>query len=241
MSNFEEHGRASAILICEILLILIVFNAGSYFGTTTYARSISIVGIILTVFLLFWIWANSKIFGYKRVDLGLCFRSVSKKQWGAILSFVLVFYPLVFVIEMFFPSEIKGDFTFIRLFFTAIFTLTFGPVFEELLFRGYLFVRGQEVFQKKSLGFSNFKISYASIFSGIAWGFWHLPTPIILCYFNDPIIEIYRSLIGFVPVASVTGIFLGEIRRKTKSLLPGMILHLAGNSAYVLEVAMKMF
>jgi len=238
MSNFEKNRRTSAILICEIFLILIVLNAGSYFGTTTYAKSIVIVGIILTVFLLLWIWVNSKIFGYKKVDLGLCFRSVSKKQWGAVFGFVLVFYPLVFAIELLFPSEIKGDATFIRLFFTAIFTLTFGPVFEELLFRGYLFVRSQDVFQKKSLGFSSLKISYASIFSGIAWGLWHLPTPIILCYFNDPIIEIYRSLIGFVLVASITGIFLGEIRRKTKSLLPGMILHLVGNSAYVLEVAM---
>jgi len=228
------------MLICEILLILIVLNAGSYFGTTTYSKSIFIVGIILTGFLLSWIWVNSKIYGFKRVDLGLCFRFVSQKQWKAILSFVLVFYPLIFAIETLFPSEIKGDVTVIRLFINAFFTLTFGPIFEELLFRGYLFTRSQDVFQKKSSGFSTLKISYASIFSGIAWGVWHLPTPIILLYFDDPIIKIYQSLFGFVLLASIVGICLGEIRRKTKSLLPGMILHLVGNSTYVIEVAMKM-
>lgn len=229
-----------AMLIGEMLLILIVFNASSYFNTITYTKSINLVGIILMAFLLFWIWVKSKISGYKRVDLGLCFGSVSQKQWKLILSFILIFYVIVFVVETLFPSEIKGDVTFIRLFFTVIFTLTFGPVFEELLFRGYLFIRSQDVFQKRSLEFSSFKISLASIFSGIAFGFWHLPTPMIIGYFNDPIIEIYQGLFGFVLLASIVGIFLGEIRRKTKSLLPGMILHLASNSAYVLAMAMRM-
>ena len=240
MSNYEKLKISSVILIFEAILILIVFNASSYFGTTTYAKSIVLVGIILTVFLLFWMWVNCKVFGYKQVDLGLLFKSVSRNQWKIIFGFILVFYSIVFAIEVFFPSEIKGDITFIRLFFVAIFTLTFGPIFEELLFRGYLFFRSQNVFREKSLGFSSLRLSYASIFSGVAFGFWHLPTPIVLCYFNDLIIETYKGLFGFVLLASVGGIFLGEIRGRTKSLLPGMILHLVANSSYVIAMAMKM-
>lgn len=227
------------MLICEISVILVVLNAGSYFSTTTYTKSIDLLGIILTVFLLFWILVNGKIRGYERPDLGLCFRSISQKQWKAIVGFVVVFYPLMFAIETLFPSEIRGDVTFIKLVSTAVFTLAFGPIFEELLFRGYLFTRSQDVFHKKNVGSPSFEVSSASIVSGIAWGLWHLPTPIVLWYFNDPLIVIYQSLFGFVLLASIAGILLGEVRRRTESLLPGIVLHLVGNSAYVLTVAMR--
>ena len=240
MSKSETNGIQLIMLICETLVILLVFNAGSYFSTTTYSKSIDSVGIILTIFLLLWIWVHIKIYGYKGVDLGLCFGSISKKQWKAIVIFCLAFYSLAFVIETLFPSEMKGEITLIRLLLAAIFTLTFGPVFEELLFRGYLFTRSQDTFQMSRRVFLSFKVPFASIFSGVAWGFWHLPTPIILWYFNDSMIEIYQSLFGFVLLASMIGILLCEIKRKTKSLIPGMILHLVGNSAFILGMAMKM-
>lgn len=227
------------MLTSEILLILIVFNSSSYFSTTTYAKSIDLIGVILTGFLMFWIWANSRIFGFNKVELGLCSKPVSHRLWKTIFCFVLVFYLVVFAVEILFPSEIKGDITFTRFFSTGIFTLIYGPVFEELLFRGYLFIRSQNFFQKRSLKFLIFQISPASIFSGVAFGFWHFPTPIILWFFNDSIIEIYSNLVGFVLFASIIGIFLGEIRRKTRSLLPGMVLHLVANSAYMLSIIMK--
>ena len=67
MSNSETNGIQLIMLICETLLILLVFNAGSYFSTTTYSKSIDSVGIILTIFLLLWIWVNIKIYGYREL------------------------------------------------------------------------------------------------------------------------------------------------------------------------------
>jgi len=61
----------------------------------------------------------------------------------AIFAFGVIFYSLIFVVETLSPTEIRGEVTLFRLFTTAIFTLSFGPVFEELLFRGYLFAGGR--------------------------------------------------------------------------------------------------
>jgi len=227
----------SLILFFETLLILVVFNASSYFRTTTYAKSIDSIGVALTIFLLFWIWMNSHFrFGYGMEDLGLTINSVSQRHWRAIFVIVVLLYFVSFTAELVFPSEVKGELTLIELFLTAVFTLTFGPIFEELLFRGYVFKRSQDVLQIKEIT----KISIASIFSGFAFGFWHLPTPLILIYFNDPIIEVYENLLVFVLVASVMGIILGEIRRRTKSILPGVILHFCANSIYMITLVLRL-
>ncbi len=157
-----------------------VFNASSCFATTTYSKSINIIGIALVLFLLFWIYISSRLSKYSTSDLGLTIKSVSKRQWKIIFLFIFLFYFVAFTVELLFPSEIKGEVTLSRLLFTAIFSLTFSPIFEELLFRGYLFKRSHEALHGKVLNFLGFKMSFASIFSGIAFGFWHLPSPIIL-------------------------------------------------------------
>ncbi|MFQ6068878.1 MAG: lysostaphin resistance A-like protein [Candidatus Bathyarchaeia archaeon] len=225
------------ILFFETLLILFVFNASSYFRTTTYVKSIDSIGVALTIFLLFWIWLNSRFhFGYGKEDLGLITNSVSRRHWKVIFVIVILLYFVACTAELVFPSEVKGELTLIELFLTAVFTLTFGPIFEELLFRGYLFKRSQDALQIKDIT----KISIASIFSGLAFSFWHLPTPLILIYFNDPIIEVYENLLAFVLFASVMGIILGEIRRRTKSILPGVILHFCANSIYVITLVLRL-
>jgi len=224
------------ILFLETLLILVIFNASSYFRTTTYAKSIDSIGVVLTIFLLFWIWMNSRLrFGYGMADLGLVTNSISRRHWKVISVIVVILYLVAFTAELVFPSEVKGELTLIELFLTAVFTLTFGPIFEELLFRGYLFKRSQDALKIKNIT----KVSIASIFSGLTFGFWHLPTPLILIYFNDPIVEVYENLLVFVLVALVMGIALGEIRRRTKSILPGIILHFCANSIYVMTLVLQ--
>jgi len=180
---------------------------------------------------------NSRFrFGYGRADLGLTVGSVSRRQWMMVFAVAALLYVVALPMELVFPTQIRGEVTLTRFFLTALFTLTFGPVFEELLFRGYLF--------KRSLDFLHFevgsKVSLASIFSGVAFGLWHLPTPLLLLYFNDSIIEVYGNLLMFVLAASVAGMILAEIRRRTKSVLPGAILHFCANSIYVVTVALKL-
>jgi len=144
----EEHRKHlhPLVLVFETLLILVVFNASSYFRTTTYAKSIDSIGVVLTIFLLFWIWMNSRFrFGYGMADLGLTTESVSRRHWRVIFVIVVLLYSMAFTVELVFPSEVKGELTLIESFLTAVFTLTFGPIFEELLFRGYLYKRSQDV------------------------------------------------------------------------------------------------
>lgn len=226
------------ILLLETLLILVVSNASSYFSTTTYVKSIPSIGVTLTIFSLLWIWLNSRFrFGYGMTDLGLTISSVSRRQWRVILVIALLLYFIAFTMELAFPSNVKGEVTLTRLFLTAVFTLTFGPIFEELLFRGYLFRRSQDALHFKV----GSKISIASIFSGLAFGLWHFPTPLMLLYFNDPVVKLYQSLLVFVLVASAMGILLGEIRRLTKSIMPGVFLHFCSNSIHVITVALRLY
>lgn len=194
----------------------------------------------LVFFLLFWIYASSQFSKYGASDLGLTIKSVSRRQWKNLFAFIFLFYFVAFTVELLFPSEIKGEVTLTRLLLTAIFTLTFGPIFEELPFRGYLFKRSDEVLHDKVLNFLGFKTSSAAIFSGIAFGFWHLPSPIILLYFSEPVLEIYKNLWRTILGATITGIFLGEIRYRTKSIAPGSILHFCANSMYVVAMALKL-
>ncbi|MCS7364325.1 MAG: hypothetical protein NDF54_02660 [archaeon GB-1867-035] len=76
--SFERKISSLTVLICEVLVIF--FNAGSYFNTTTYAKPIDLLGIFLAVFLLFWIWLNCRVYGYGWVDLGFSVRFVSRRQ-----------------------------------------------------------------------------------------------------------------------------------------------------------------
>jgi len=231
----RRNRRPSVVsLALETLLILVLFNASSYFGTTTYAKSIYQVGLALTTLLSVWIFISSRYrFGYGTDDLGLMVRPLSKRQWIAIISVAFLLYAAAFIAEIIFPTEVRGEVTFLRLIPTALFTLTFGPVFEELLFRGYLYKLSEDAFGAKA----GSVVSASSLFTGLAFGFWHLPTPLILLYFNDPIVTVYGSLLGFVLVASMMGTIVGEIRRRTGSIVPGAFLHFCANSTYVIVLA----
>lgn len=233
--------KSYTILIFESFLIVVVFNAGSYFGTTTYARSIVPVGIIMILSLIFWVFISSKLLWiYDRSDLGLQRRTVSRRQWEATALLVLTLYLAALVSESFYPTEFEGEITLNRIAVASSFTLTFGPLFEELLFRGYLFRRIDEVTYSRTLSTGRLEVSFASLFSGLLFGLWHLPTPIIVLHFKDPLLRTYSSLAGFVAAASLTGIVMGEIRRRTGSLLPGTLLHFCANSIYVLTMVSRL-
>ncbi|MCS7364324.1 MAG: CPBP family glutamic-type intramembrane protease [archaeon GB-1867-035] len=83
-------------------------------------------------------------------------------------------------------------------------------------------------------------VSYASILSGFAWGFWHFPTSVILFYFNESVVEVYSNLLVFVLILSFIGVLLGEVRRRSRSLIPSMILHFFGNSALIISMVLRM-
>ncbi len=157
------------------------------------------------------------------------------------MTVVLSLFLVAFVSEWLSPTQFVGPITPSRVVMVAAFTLTFGPLFEEFVFRGYLFARIQDVARGRTLDLRRFDLSFASIFSGLLFGLWHLPSPILVQYFHDPLMQIYAELAPFIVGASFAGIILGEIRRRTGSLLPGIILHLSANSIYVIAMAGRLF
>jgi len=232
-------GRA--VLLGEALLILVFFNASSFFSTTTYARALTPIGALLTLSLTAWIAAASRLlWGYGKAELGLQARSVSRRQWLAVAVVVFIIYLAGALSEASSPTAFEGEITPQRVAVTTAFTLTFGPLFEELLFRGYLFRRIHDATNGGALDLRLLKVSFASVFSGVLFGLWHLPAP-VLFFFNDTATtEIYTGLAGFVAVASIMGVIGGEVRRRTGSLLPGAVIHLCANSLYVLAMASRL-
>jgi len=229
------------ILLCEALLILVFFNASSFFSTTTYARALTPIGALLTLSLTARTAAASRLlWGYGKAELGLQARSVSRRLWLAVAVVVFIIYLAGALSESSSPTTFKGEITPQRVAVTAAFTLTFGPLFEELLFRGYLFRRIYDATNGGALDLRFLKRSFASVFSGVLFGLWHLPAPILVLYFHDPIAEIYAGLAGFVAVASIVGVIGGEVRRRTRSILPGAVIHLCVNSLYVLAMASRL-
>ncbi len=229
------------VLLTEATLIVFVLNASSFFSTMTYTRSVDAVGILLTLTLVVWISLASWLWlGYGRHQLGLQSRSISRRQWLALAAVIISLYIAASFLEWLLPTEFEGRISLWRVVTVAAFTLTFGPVFEEFLFRGYLFTRFHSVTRQRTLTIGWLEVSLSSIFSGIAFGLWHLPTPIFVLYFRDPLVDIYQQLAGFIIIASILGILLGEVRRRTGSLLPCILLHLAANSIYVLTMALRL-
>jgi len=90
------------------------------------------------------------------------------------------------------------------------------------------------------INFFGAKISFVAIFSSIAFDLWHLPSLIILLYFNEPVFEIYKNLWGTVLEATIMGFFLGEMRHCTRSVVPGSILHFCANFMYVVAMALQL-
>ncbi len=105
-----------------------------------------------------------------------------------------------------------------------------APIVEEILFRGYWFARGEEVYGKDRWFISwdreefnpevgevrkdnimTFQITYAAMISSLFFGLWHI----------NPIQALYTLFMG---------LFFCKTRREWgRSLVPAMILHSSGN------------
>jgi len=134
------------------------------------------VGVILTLISLAWIgWMSRRVFGYRPADLGLTRGRVSRGVW----TFVVVAFLLGLAIELRWPSPVRGEVTVVRLLTAAGFSVIYSPLYEELLFRGYLFRRAQGVWPG-ALGGSWHRVHLASLFSAGLWALNHLPSLALL-------------------------------------------------------------
>jgi len=195
------------MLILETASILLFFNAGSFFSTTSFRESSPVVGLAAVAALSAWMLWSSRSRGYSRRDLGLT-TSVSKRWWLATLALCSCL-----------PGPDVRGFALLEL---AFFNLTFGPVFEETVFRSYLFRRAGE-------GLPCAAPWAPSLFTGVAFGLWHLPAPLFVLYLGVNLPAAYTGLAPTVIGAAATGAVLGEIRRRSGSLAPCILIHATAN------------
>lgn len=90
-------------------------------------------------------------------------------------------------------------------------TVIFAPIYEEIIFRGFIF----HIFLK------NFQLFQAIVFSSLLFGLWHLKN---IFFLNTYVLAkqiIYTGLI-FGPIMAL-------ITHKTKNIWPGVILHFLNN------------
>ena len=107
--------------------------------------------------------------------------------------------------------------------------LTIGaPIVEEIMFRGYLYDRGEELYEEKKLTFykqekepfRKLQISYAALISSFLFGIYH---------FNI-------FTLNFLAVISTSfiGLLFCQFREEWNSLVPGMIFHSVWNLLIIL-------
>ncbi len=213
-------GRVTMMLILETASILLFLNAGSFFSTTSFRESSPVVGLAAVAVLSTWMLWSSRSRGYSRRDLGLT-TSVSKRWWLATLALCSCLLALGVASEI--QQGVTGpDVRGFALLQLAFFNLTFGPVFEETVFRSYLFRRAGE-------GLPCAAPWAPSLFTGVAFGLWHLPAPLFVLYLGVNLPAAYTGLAPTVIGAAATGAVLGEIRRRSGSLAPCILIHATAN------------
>jgi len=108
-----------------------------------------------------------------------------------------------------------------------------AAIVEEIIFRGYLYARCEDIFGKNrhyivwtrqeydkegistERPFMTFEITYAALLSSFIFGIYHLnPIQLIITFFG--------------------GLFFCKFRNEWESLIPGMIFHAMWNSIFIL-------
>lgn len=153
--------------------------------------------------------------GYPLKDY-LCLRPASRRDtlvwFGALILFILLYHALAFAMEFQNPGALYSDLyetvRFPPLFFIAL--VVVPPLFEETLFRGFLF-RGIAASRLGTVG--------AVLITSLTWAVVHAQ---------------YEA--GLILIVFAIGILLGLARARSGSLYLTMLLHGAFNLVSVVEL-----
>ncbi|MGF7049464.1 membrane protease YdiL (CAAX protease family) [Paenibacillus sp. DS2015] len=136
----------------------------------------------------------------------------------------ILFFPISTIIIVLIGHNLKlMDASILSPLFLTVFAAALIPsftknIFEEFAWRGYL---TPKLF---SLGYNRLLIH---IYVGVIWAAWHIPYLLILTDTTEGMITfIPRVMIGLI----VQSIVYGEIRLRTNSVWPAVIMHTIGNA-----------
>ncbi|MFQ6059567.1 MAG: lysostaphin resistance A-like protein [Anaerolineae bacterium] len=223
-------ARPALLLVLEGLLFVEGLNAFA-FMKHDFPRFWP-VGVVLTLVSLAWIgWMSRRIFGYRLADLGLTRGQVGWCVWALVGAAFL----LGLAIELRWPSPVRGEVTVIRLLTATSFSVVYSPLYEELLFRGYLFRRAWSVWPG-ALGSGWYRVHFASLFSAGLWALNHLPSLALLVTLGFAGESPFAADWGFVIQVALIGVLAGELRARTGSIWPGVVLHALMNGLFVVSL-----
>jgi len=133
--------------------------------------------------------------------------------FSAYLSFLFTSVPPDFSVLGVYSKNIGGLFLF------AIFTLVFGPLAEEIGWRGYLL----DCWQDK--GIFGYGVSI-----GLIWTMWHLPMFFIKgTYQNSLALQGLIPILCFAFSTTALGVIIGKITKITGSILQAILFHFTIN------------
>ena len=225
-----DRARPVLLLLLEGLLFVEGLNAFA-FMKHDFPRFWS-VGVILTLISLAWIgWMSRRVFGYHLADLGLTRGQVGRGVW----AFIVAAFLLGLAIELRWPSPVRGEVTAVRLLTASGFSVVYSPLYEELLFRGYLFRRAQGVWPG-ALGSGWYRVHWASLFSAGLWALNHLPSLALLLVLGLAGESPFAANWGFVAQVALIGVVAGELRARTGSIWPVVVLHALMNGLFVVSL-----
>ncbi len=190
------------------------------------------VGLALTLATLVWVSGMARqVHGYRAADLGLGRGQVGKRVW----AFLAGIFLLGLALELRFPSSVHGPVTLARVASAGLFSVVYSPLYEELLFRGYLFRRIQDVWPG-GWGQGWLRIRWASLLSSLFWALNHVPSLALLLVLGRTGAPAYAVEWSFLAQVFLLGIVAGELRARTHSIWPGTLLHAGMNSLFVLSM-----
>lgn len=169
---------------------------------------ITYINIILTnsLILITYLYIMIKICNKYKIDLKLF--KVSNKNAYMLLNLVFI---ILFIISICLSFNIENI-------INSFYSILLIPIFEELLFRGYIWERLNKVFNKEIIVY---------IVVTLLFGLWHigyidsllLVTKLNGVDFNIKIL-LYKVLIGLI-----YGVFTGLVRYKTKNTTSSILVH----------------
>lgn len=227
--------RPGILLLLEGLLLAGVLNPFA-FHKQDFLRFWPI-GAVLTLVCLAWMgWMSRWTHNYGLPDLGLARGRVSRGVW----AFIGALFLLGLAVELRWPSPVRGQVTATRLLIATAYSVVYGPLYEELLFRGYLFCRARDIWQG-TIGTGWYRIHFASLFSSGLWAVHHLPSLALLLALGLLGQPAFGADWRFAALVTLAGVIVGELRARTGSIWPGVALHALLNGLFVVSLVRAFF
>ncbi len=215
-----------------LIAIIIILINGVEWLFANYMTVLYLLGYptLLGVFIL-WVKVIKK-WKFKEFLLGKPKIPEKGKRW---IYIVILLWTLMYLIEQIILFSL--NFVIFNLydayFWLCVYTTVLGAsIVEELLFRGLLYSRCQDVYGSNRYSITmtrevidgsgnilekplmTFEIPYATLFSSVVFTFWH--------------VQYYLDFSGLMMVF-VMGLLLCKTRNDWNSLIPGMIIHAMWN------------